>query len=104
VVAPEIRRLALTFADDVAQFCSPRMVVLYGSQITGQATPTSDIDIAVIMDSVPGDYLDFETDLYRIRRHVDDRIEPVLLEIGHDDSGFLATVMRQGEILFQRGS
>jgi hypothetical protein len=65
-----------------------RHIVLYGSYAKGTARPDSDIDIAVIVDKVEGDYLDQQAKLYRLRRSVDLRIEPVLIEYGQDKSGF----------------
>jgi hypothetical protein len=35
----------------------------------------------------------------KIRRKIDDRIELVLIEKGHDDSGFLSEVMKPGVII-----
>ena len=66
-----------------------RHIVLYGSYAKGTAGSDSDIDIAVIVDKVEGDYLDQQAKLYRLRRSVDLRIEPVLIEYGQDKSGFL---------------
>ena len=49
-----------------------------------------------------GDFLDQEAALFRVRREIDDRIEPILLEADNDPSGFVSTVKRTGEILYQR--
>ena len=96
----EIRRIAERFADRVKSVLSPRMIILYGSQARSDARPSSDIDIAVVVDRVEGDFLDAQTTLYRARREIDDRIEPVLIEFGRDPSGFLETIMAQGEMIF----
>ena len=66
---------------------NPARLVLYGSYATGSQTAASDIDVAVIVDHVNGDFLDQEIQLYRLRREIDDRIEPVLIEAGDDKSG-----------------
>jgi hypothetical protein len=42
-----------TYRDDVVAELRPRMVLLYGSQATGQAGPHSDIDIIVVSDHLP---------------------------------------------------
>jgi hypothetical protein len=42
--------------------------------------------------------------LYRIRREIDTRIEPVLLEMGADRSGFPETVLRTGEVVYERAA
>ena len=75
-------------------------VVLYGSYAKGTAKPDSDIDIAVIVDKLQGDYLDEQAKLYKLRRLVDLRIEPVLIEYGHDRSGFLKEIMDTGQVLY----
>jgi predicted nucleotidyltransferase len=77
------------------------MVILYGSQAKGTATESSDIDIAVVVDRIEGDFLDAEIALFRARRGIDDRIEPVLLEYGNDPSGFLASILGTGQVIYQ---
>ena len=57
----------------------------------------------MIVDKIEGDFLEQEAGLYRKRREIDDRIEPVLLESGNDPSGFVNTVVSTGEIIFKRG-
>ena len=77
-----------------------RHIVLYGSYAKGTAGSDSDIDIAVIVDKVEGDYLDQQAKLYRLRRSVDLRIEPVLIEYGQDKSGLLKEIMDTGYVLY----
>ncbi|MBI5527116.1 MAG: nucleotidyltransferase domain-containing protein [Deltaproteobacteria bacterium] len=79
-----------------------RKVVLYGSCVRGVASDFSDIDVAVIVDHVPDDVLAAETDLFRLRHSVDDRIEPVILESGDDRSGFLSEIMKTGEVVYEQ--
>ena len=80
---------------------NPSMVVLFGSYAKGTAKEYSDIDVAVIVDEIPGDYLDVLTKLYKIRRMVDVRIEPHIFEKGNDDSGMLHEILTSGDILYQ---
>ncbi len=91
-----------SFCDAIRATYQPVKVVLFGSYARGDQRPSSDIDVAVIVDQVNGDFLDAEAGLYRIRREIDDRIEPVLLEMGEDRSGFLDTVLRTGEVVYER--
>ena len=91
-----------SFSDAIRTTYQPIKVVLYGSYARGDQKPSSDIDVAVIVEQVHGDFLDAEAGLYRIRRQIDDRIEPVLLEMGEDRSGFLDTVLRTGEVVYER--
>jgi len=90
------------FSDSVRTILDPVMVVMYGSYARGTQSESSDIDVAVVVDRVEGDFLDQEARLYRIRRDIDDRIEPVLLEKGNDRSGFLRSIMDSGEIVYRR--
>lgn len=91
-----------SFSDAIRTTYQPVKVVLYGSYARGDQQASSDIDVAVIVEEIAGDFLDAEAGLYRIRRRIDDRIEPVLLEIGKDRSGFLDNVLRTGEVVYER--
>lgn len=57
---------------------SAKMVVLFGSYAKGTARPDSDIDVAVVVDKLEGDFLDTYRKLFQLRRDIDIRIEPVL--------------------------
>ena len=91
-----------SFSDAIRATYKPVKVVLYGSYARGDQHASSDIHVAVIVERVKGDFLDAEAGLYRIRRGIDDRIEPVLLEMREDRSGFLDTVLRTGEVVYER--
>lgn len=78
-----------------------KMVVLYGSYAKGEARKYSDIDVAVIVDKIEGDYLKISTQLYRLCRDIDIMIEPILLVDGYDPSGFLEDVLKTGEIIYK---
>ena len=92
--------LAKQYSELVSQHMSAKYIVLYGSYAKGTATQDSDIDIAVIVETLDSDYLDEHARLFRLRRSVDFRIEPVLIEYGEDKSGFLREVMDTGYILY----
>ena len=62
----------------------------------GTATADSDIDIAVVVDRIPTDYLGAVTALWKLARTVNLEIEPVLLAASDDRSGVLSTVRRIG--------
>ena len=46
--------------------------------------------------SLPGDYFSTRPLRWKIRREVDDRIEPILIEKDHDESGFLSEIKKHG--------
>ena len=77
-----------------------KMVVLFGSYATATAREDSDIDVAVVVSKVDEDFLMSEVKLYKLRREVDERIEPILLEEDDDKSGFLEQILKEGEVVY----
>lgn len=71
-------------------------VWLYGSWVYGIPTEYSDIDIGVTMKIFPTDILAVEKLLFKIRRKIDTRIEPVLINPEGDRSGFSEMVIKKG--------
>ena len=92
----EVISIAKTFADNVRSIMDTKAIFLYGSYAKGTATDNSDIDIAVIVDTIPGDYLSTVSKLWGITRTVHEDIEPVLLSASDYDTGFLQTVYNTG--------
>lgn len=88
--------IAKKYASAVREAVDASAIFLYGSCARGTATLDSDIDIAVVMDEIPGDYLSTVAMLWKLTRSVDHAIEPVLLTAEDDASGFLRTVQRTG--------
>jgi predicted nucleotidyltransferase len=78
----------------------PKMIVVYGSYARGTATDNSDIDIAVICDALPGNYLENAAELFKLRRDIDLRIEPVLIETDNADNRFYNEILRTGKIVY----
>lgn len=77
-----------------------KKVILFGSYAKGYAREDSDIDVAVLIEKIDGDFLSAETRLFKLRRNIDTRIEPVLIEDTEDFSGFLEEILRTGEIIY----
>ena len=92
----EVLSIAKEYADAVRQIMDTDAIFLYGSHARGTATKDSDIDIAVVVDRIPADYLGTVTALWRLTRSVNQEIEPVLLSAADDRSGFLTTVQKAG--------
>ncbi|MCF8297123.1 MAG: nucleotidyltransferase domain-containing protein [Saprospiraceae bacterium] len=88
-------RIARKFADIIKERFQIEFVYLYGSYVNGNYREESDIDIAVILKDKDYDFLAFSKELFRLRREIDLRIEPVLLEM-EDNTGFLAEIIRTG--------
>jgi uncharacterized protein len=87
------------FAKKATRLLKIKKIILFGSYATGTFREDSDIDVAVVVDKIEGDFLDASLNLYRIRREIDSRIEPVLLEAGNDSSGFLAQIIKNGYLI-----
>lgn len=87
------------YSERVAKHYHPKMIVLYGSYARGTATKDSDIDLAVVCDSVEGDYLENATALFRLRRDIDLRIEPILIAEEAGNS-FYREILRTGKVVY----
>lgn len=88
------------YSELVVNFLSPKMIVLYGSYAKGTAREDSDIDIAVIFDTLGEDFLEKSHQLFKLRRGIDSRIEPVLIELENDKSGFCEDILKTGKIIY----
>ena len=75
--------IAKQYKRAVINAIGPAKVYLFGSYSKGYARPDSDIDIAVVVPSVDGDYLSTAAHLWRITMDVNTLIEPVLIEESH---------------------
>lgn len=74
--------IAKKYKKAVVSAIGPAKVYLFGSYSKGCARQDSDIDIAVIVPNIEGDYLSVAARLWRITIDVDTLIEPVLIEEG----------------------
>ncbi len=83
----------------VSKYFDVDQVVLYGSYAKGNEREDSDIDVAVIVNSIDQDFFSYAPLLWKLRREIDDRIEPVLIEKNKDESGFLKEVLRTGLVI-----
>lgn len=92
----QVLPIAKQYAFAVREIMDTKSIILYGSYARGTATKDSDIHIAVIVDAIPGDYLNTVSMLWKLTRTVNFEIEPVLLTEADGDSVFLATVRRTG--------
>lgn len=74
-------------------------VLLYGSYAKGRPRRYSDIDVAIVVDEYAGDLLGMKARLFRLRRRIDVRIEPLLVERKHDPARFLEEIARTGRLI-----
>lgn len=71
-------------------------VYLFGSYASNTHRMDSDIDVAIVVQKIEGDYFKIQPLLWKLRRQVDDRIEPILIERENDLSGFITEIQRNG--------
>jgi predicted nucleotidyltransferase len=71
-------------------------VYLFGSYAKDTNTEDSDIDVAVVVRNISDDFFSVNPLLWKLRRQVDDRIEPILIDINNDRSGFLDEIKKNG--------
>ena len=100
----EIREKIEAFSRRVQDRYHPRMIVVYGSYARGTATEESDIDVAVICDTLGADYLESAAELFSLRRDIDLRIEPVLLEPDDHVSSFYNEILRTGKVVYRESA
>jgi predicted nucleotidyltransferase len=71
-------------------------VYLFGSYAKDSYKDNSDIDVAIVVDRIEGDYFSINPLLWKLRRQIDDRIEPFLIEKDFDDADFLGEIQKYG--------
>ncbi len=71
-------------------------VYLFGSYAKDINRDDSDIDVAVVVNNVSGDFFSVNPLLWKLRRQIDDRIEPVLIDKNNDKAGFLDEIKKHG--------
>ena len=71
-------------------------VYLFSSYANGTFRKDSDIDVAVVVKRLEGDYFSDTPLLWKLRREIDDRIEPIFIQSDFDAADFLGEVRRYG--------
>jgi predicted nucleotidyltransferase len=71
-------------------------VYLFGSYAKDTNTADSDIDVAIVVSHIDGDYFSIHPLLWKLRRQIDDRIEPILIERDNDSGDFLSEIQKYG--------
>lgn len=95
----EAIKLAGEYKNLVRKHFDVEEVVLFGSYSKGTQNEDSDIDIAIVMNEFPGEYFDTVPFLWKLRRQIDCRIEPILICRKTDRAKFLDEVMRTGIVI-----
>ncbi len=88
------------YAEEVTRELKPDAIVMFGSYAAGQAHEDSDIDVAVIFNDFAGDFLRVSSWLWSLTWKVNSQIEPILLDRTNDHCGFVAEVLKNGELIY----
>lgn len=78
------------------QYFQVENVYLFGSYAKNTQHEDSDIDVAVVVNHIDGDFFAIHPLLWKLRRQIDHRIEPVLIEREHDPIDFLTEIRKNG--------
>lgn len=84
-----------TYAQQIYEFDIEKMY-LFGSYATDNYREDSDIDVAIVVTDLKGDFFSTRPLLWKLRRQIDDRIEPIVFERNNDKSGFLEEIEKHG--------
>jgi uncharacterized protein len=71
-------------------------VYLFGSYAKETNREDSDIDVAIVVKRIDADFFLVTPLLWKLRRQIDNRIEPVLIERDFDEAGFLEEIRKSG--------
>lgn len=71
-----VEEIVMRYGKLIRQKVNIKHIYLYGSYAKGTYSPDSDIDIAIVGDDFSGDIIEDTLLLMKIRRKIDNRIEP----------------------------
>jgi len=91
-------KLVKQFKSAIFEKYNPTAVYLYGSYSKGTQRPDSDIDVAVVVPKMEGDWFSTVPGLWTASRKIHELIEPVLLEECHP-SPLLEDIKKTGLIV-----
>jgi len=95
----EIRHKLKIYADLIGEHFPFEKLVLYGSHAKNVFNNDSDIDVAVIVKNKNMDLILSESLLWQLAAEVDSRIEPMIFDEDNDPIGFLADILKHGEVI-----
>jgi predicted nucleotidyltransferase len=71
-------------------------IYLFGSFAKETNREDSDIDVAILVNKLDGDFFSIHPLLWKLRRQIDDRIEPIIIEMDFDDADFYKEIQNHG--------
>ena len=88
------------YSVELSKVLPVEQVILYGSYARNESHGDSDIDVAIILTKNKQDYFAVNALIRRVRRTIDNNIEPVIVEKDRDYTGFLQDIMQHGVVIF----
>ena len=95
------REIAESYTTKIRERYNPKQIILFGSYVNGNPHPDSDIDVAVIFDEAPGDFLETWTHLIKLRRGLSFDIETHMLDESCNRGGFLDYIRQTGDVIYE---
>jgi len=97
----QIISLVQKYSEVIKRSFNVSKVVLFGSYSSGLSKEWSDIDVAVFLNEKPEDLIAAESELFKLRRNIDSRIEPIIIYDENDPSGFSTEILNNGIIVYK---
>ena len=95
----EVIKILRKYKELLSKHINFESLILFGSYTRDTQREDSDIDVAIVVNEISGDYFETRPILWKISREIDDRIEPLMIDKKNDASGFLEEVMRSGIVI-----
>lgn len=87
IIDREIMDIVNKYVEVILAHYEVKAIILFGSYAKGTNNEDSDIDIAIITDDLKcNDVFDEQLNLKKLRRNIDYRIEPHLIEVADYDN------------------
>ena len=87
IIEREIMDIVNRYVQVILDNYNVKAIILFGSYAKGTNHKDSDIDIAIITDDIKcNDIFDEQLNLKKLRRNIDYRIEPHLIEVADYDN------------------
>ena len=84
------------YAELLKDYIDLEKVYLFGSYALDNYRIDSDIDVAIVVEKIEDDFFTINPLLWKLRRQIDDRIEPIIIERDKDIAGFLTEIQKNG--------
>ena len=94
----QVIKIATEYKEAVTRQFGNATVYLFGSYSKGTARVDSDIDLAVVVSRLEGDYVTSSAKLWRLTMDINSLIEPVLIEECHP-SPLYEDILRTGIVV-----